>query len=281
MKLCDYGCGQEAKYQFKNGKWCCSKRHNSCPEIRRKQSEKIQNRTEGEKEKISKKFRGKNNPFYGKICYWAGKVGPKKGMKDSEETKKKKSKTMKITQKGEGNNNWKGGYSKEHIPRYDCFEKELCLIEEIRRNKNDKNILEVKCAYCGNWCIPKDLEVYERIRSVKHLGDTRLYCSDKCKQECPIYGQYKYPKDHKPATSREVQPELRQMRFKIDNHTCQKCGKHQDELDVALHCHHLEGIRWEPLESADLDKVITLCKNCHLKVHKIEGCGYYDMRCPD
>jgi len=24
MKLCDYGCGQEAKYQFKNGKWCCS-----------------------------------------------------------------------------------------------------------------------------------------------------------------------------------------------------------------------------------------------------------------
>jgi len=31
MKLCEYGCGQEAKYQLKNGKWCCSKSSNSCP----------------------------------------------------------------------------------------------------------------------------------------------------------------------------------------------------------------------------------------------------------
>ncbi len=30
MKLCEYGCGQEAKYQFKNGKWCCSNSHKSC-----------------------------------------------------------------------------------------------------------------------------------------------------------------------------------------------------------------------------------------------------------
>jgi hypothetical protein len=31
-KLCDYGCGQPALYQFKNGKGCCSKSHNSCSE---------------------------------------------------------------------------------------------------------------------------------------------------------------------------------------------------------------------------------------------------------
>lgn len=31
MELCDYGCGQEAKYFFKNGKQCCSKNHGSCP----------------------------------------------------------------------------------------------------------------------------------------------------------------------------------------------------------------------------------------------------------
>jgi len=28
--LCDYGCGQEAVYQFKNGKWCCSKTVYKC-----------------------------------------------------------------------------------------------------------------------------------------------------------------------------------------------------------------------------------------------------------
>lgn len=29
--LCEYGCGQEAEYQLKNGKWCCCKSQNSCP----------------------------------------------------------------------------------------------------------------------------------------------------------------------------------------------------------------------------------------------------------
>jgi len=56
MILCDYGCGQEAKYQFKNGRWCCSKSFDTCPAT------------------IQKRL-GSNNPFYGK--------------KHSEETKKK------------------------------------------------------------------------------------------------------------------------------------------------------------------------------------------------
>ena len=30
-QLCDYGCGQIAKYQFRKGKVCCSKHFNSCP----------------------------------------------------------------------------------------------------------------------------------------------------------------------------------------------------------------------------------------------------------
>ena len=29
--LCDYGCGQEAKYFFKNGKKCCSEYIFGCP----------------------------------------------------------------------------------------------------------------------------------------------------------------------------------------------------------------------------------------------------------
>lgn len=36
--ICSYGCGQEAKYPFKNGKWCCSESWNSCPEIKTKNS---------------------------------------------------------------------------------------------------------------------------------------------------------------------------------------------------------------------------------------------------
>jgi len=30
MQICDYGCGKQAKYKFKNGGYCCSHNHNSC-----------------------------------------------------------------------------------------------------------------------------------------------------------------------------------------------------------------------------------------------------------
>ena len=39
MNICDYGCGQEAKFQLRSGKWCCCESYNKCPEIRRKNSE--------------------------------------------------------------------------------------------------------------------------------------------------------------------------------------------------------------------------------------------------
>ena len=35
-KLCDYGCGNIAKYKFDNKKVCCSKSQNSCPEVKSK-----------------------------------------------------------------------------------------------------------------------------------------------------------------------------------------------------------------------------------------------------
>ena len=40
IKLCDYGCGQQATHQFGNGKWCCSKYFSSCPEFKRYKTQK-------------------------------------------------------------------------------------------------------------------------------------------------------------------------------------------------------------------------------------------------
>jgi len=50
-KLCEYGCGQKATHQFKNGKWCCSKIRQQCPQLRNNHS---------------KKMSGENNPMYNK-----------------------------------------------------------------------------------------------------------------------------------------------------------------------------------------------------------------------
>jgi len=38
MIICNYGCGQEAKYQFKNKKWCCKSSANKCPNVRKNNS---------------------------------------------------------------------------------------------------------------------------------------------------------------------------------------------------------------------------------------------------
>jgi len=287
MKICEYGCGQEANYQFKNGKWCCGSHWTKCPAQR-------------------KRFEGENNHFYGKqhteenkeICRQTNKGKPawNKGLERTEEEKKNISEATKEAMQRpevkellkhrpnfskENHPKWSGGYYNKGIPLYNTYASQIDYAEECRRNKDDKNVLEVKCAYCGRWFIPNVRQIYERVRALKgtNYGEQRIYCSDKCKFECPIYHQILYPKGFQKETSREVQPELRQMRFKVDNYTCQSCGKHQDELLVPLHCHHIEGIRWEPLESADVDKCITVCKTCHLEIHKKEGCGYHDLRC--
>jgi hypothetical protein len=285
--LCEYGCGNEAKYQFKNGKWCCSSHRLKCPSQRKRQI-------------------GTNNPFYGKNHSTKtkndisqknkGKDPWNRGIPRTEEEKEKISEktkegmnrpeikeklNSKTILKGDKHPKWNGGYYNKGIPLFNTYSHQLCWVEEIRQDPKDKNILQTKCAYCGKWFRPTVAQIYERIRSLngKNYGEQRIYCSDKCKQECPIFHQISYPKGFKSATSREVQPELRQLRFKKDNYTCQKCGKHQNELTEGLHCHHIEGVRWEPLESADIDKVITLCKSCHKKVHQTEGCSYYDLKC--
>jgi len=95
MKLCDYGCGEEAKYQFKNSKWCCEVHWSRCPEIRKKNSEEK-----------------KNNP----VKYWLDKKRPDlsklmQGHIVKEKTKKK------ISNKHIGKVPWNKGktniYSKE------------------------------------------------------------------------------------------------------------------------------------------------------------------------
>ena len=142
---------------------------------------------------------------------------------------------------------------------------------KCRKNKEDNNLIEVKCMYCDRWYIPSSKSIQHKIRAIsgKQAGECNLYCSDECKHACPTYGQRLYPKGHKISTSREVQPELRKLVFLRDNYTCQKCNA----KDKELHCHHYEGIEVNPVESADIDNCITLCVDCHHEVHTKDKCG--------
>ena len=96
--------------------------------------------------------------------------------------------------KGENHSSWKGGYHSKNIPLYDTYAHQISYTEEVRRNKEDKNIIEVKCTYCGKWYILTATNMKDRIRALNEngYGEVRLYCSNECKKECPIFSKIKY-----------------------------------------------------------------------------------------
>jgi len=162
--------------------------------------------------------------------------------------------------------------------KYDLYVDKL-TVDELPRLADDNVSLEVVCKYCGKYIIPTTKEILCRIGALNgHSdGDCFIYCSQGCKDSCPIFKKIKYPKGFKKTTSREVNSIVRQMCFKRDNWECQICGLSQNE--VPLHCHHIEGYTKNPLIGNDIDNVITLCKMCHKKVHKLPECNYHELRC--
>lgn len=171
-------------------------------------------------------------------------------------------------------------YQKGRMIQNEKIIEKLNFCEYLR--ENNKKEIEVRCAYCGDWHVPKRRILIDRMRYIEGeiKCESRSYCSEKCKSSCPIFNKQLYPEGYSPASSREVQPELRQMVFKRDNYSCQKCGLHKDELDISLHCHHIYPLNESPITSADIDECETLCVSCHKWKHQnIPGCGYGELKC--
>ncbi len=183
-----------------------------------------------------------------------------------------------LKNRGKYSNFWKGGVKDLDIPLYDTFANKLSLYNNVEPIKNnDLIVLGVGCVYCDKVYAPSLSEVIRRLSAIKGRakGDQNFYCSTNCKKACPTFGQRLYPKGFKPATSREVQPQLRKLVLKRDNYTCQIC----EDTEQQIHCHHIDPVALNPIESVDVDNCITLCKNCHKKVHKLPGCGYHELKC--
>jgi hypothetical protein len=177
--------------------------------------------------------------------------------------------------KGVNNKGWKGGKS---VVWFDTYARQLQPIELVRRDPESTNHLQIKCAYCGRWFSPNLRQVSDRIAAISGKRglstENRFYCSQPCKRNCGVFRTKTFVKTGGQATSREVQPELRQIVFERDLWECQICG---DENN--LHCHHIEGVAQNPIESADVDNCVTLCKTHHKLVHSKVGCRYSDLKC--
>jgi len=149
-------------------------------------------------------------------------------------------------------------------------------IEESPRPAKDKLHIEVKCRYCGKYFIPTYQQLASRVRALNSIeygsGEHNIYCSTLCKHTCPLFNWHEHYGSRTPTI--EVPKDLRQIVFKRDKYICRKCGKRH----VSLHCHHIIPKVYEPLLAADPDNCITLCKECHKKVHQQPGCTSGDLR---
>ena len=164
MKMCDYGCGKEAKHPLKNGKWCCEKDWRSCPESREKNSKRmkeIQNRSEVKANKSKKS---------------------KEVWKDPKiKEKHRKSLTHTIEQFQE---------------KYPFFSKK----EEMRYNpdKPEEKEIQVHCKYhkCknskekGGWFTPTKEQIWRRRDALEHDDGNDgcyFYCPGGCERKCCLY----------------------------------------------------------------------------------------------
>jgi len=238
---CEYGCGQEAKHQFKNGKWCCSKSVNSCKLMKLKNS----------------------NANRGKIIYKETRLkmrNSRLGKKDSKETRERKS----ISRKGEKN----PMYGKIHPLRKtanDIINEHpfFAMIEEIRDDP-ETNDVQVRCKLntCSRWFTPTYDQIRYRIYALENTnGNDGLffYCSDECKNKCSVYNikpSRIINNTEKLYTQAEYQT-FRRFVLERDEYICQFCG------EPAKHVHHERPQKLEPFFSLDPDFAWSSCEVCH------------------
>lgn len=158
---------------------------------------------------------------------------------------------------------------------YSNFCDRLTIEEQPRETKD--GFLEVKCANssCRKYFTPINSHVHRRLQSLKgcQTGENRLYCSEKCKQECSLFGQKKYPKGFKPESlNTEFPAFVKKEIFKRDKYECQICGRTHD-----LQAHHEFPGATHHMLSKDVKNGITLCKECHIKVHLLPGCSFKEI----
>lgn len=222
---------------------------------------------------------GKKNPAFGKEVSEETRQKhsvANKGKVRSEETRNKISLARKGRFKGARCNSWKGGVIKNGLPLYTTYAQQISFADRVRKCINDKGIvlMEVNCSKCGGWFIPSINEVNNRIAALngRKRGESRLYCSQKCKDNCEVYGKvaehYIDIKNNSERiyTSNELNIWSTEVLERANN-KCEICGK------SAEHAHHIQPKKLEPGFALDPENGFAVCEKCHYKYGHSEECS--------
>lgn len=154
----------------------------------------------------------------------------------------------------------------------DC--KDVLTIEESPK-EDEEGFLLVKCKYCKEYFRPTSSAVNNRISALnsnrRGFGEKSLYCSNKCKKDCPTY-HAKSNVVYKRDTNYSKQ--AREIVLELADNQCEICGE-ENNLEV----HHIKPFKTNLLEAYDIDNLVCLCSRCHKEYgHSSKGCRLQDIK---
>lgn len=165
-------------------------------------------------------------------------------------------------------------YRKEYNSRpakYETYAHKL-TVEESPKCDEDGQLL-VRCTKCGSYFAPTNREINNRVSALegRGSGESRLYCSQECKDSCEIYWVTYDPYakhasvERDPAWAKRIKEEA--------NYVCERCGSKEN-----LEAHHEIPMKMNSELVNDEMNGICLCHDCHMKAHSESGCTLADLR---
>jgi len=151
---------------------------------------------------------------------------------------------------------------------FSIYAPQLTIEEDPKDDGTGK--LMCRCTKCREYFYPTFYAVRSRSSSLKghQLGECRLYCSDECKESCPIFRRHKLPEGQlniKLASRCNQKLNKRQLLdLQVDEYGynfCEKCGKRFDERDLIIH--HNIRVSDDHREADNMSHQILVCKEHH------------------
>lgn len=300
--LCNYGCGREAKFQFKNGKWCCEKMWQRCPVYRRKVSEQCKGRPSP--------IKGKKRPVsvvkkmsVSMIKYWSNNENREKQSErikkvcKKDKVKKRKAVAAKKQWAIKGfkdkmsvihKTSWEKNYDKmvnksfrrtiKYLKfKYTTFSK----VEDMRYNPGqiDEKEIQVRCKNhnCVNskekdgWFTPTGRQIECRITSLERPDGNEssyFYCSEKCKEECRLFGKRVSQLIKEDEIVLDIEgPLYSSEEYNIYRQEVLRRANYKCEYcdKPATYVHHGKPQKLEPFFALDPDWGVACCRKCHYK----------------
>lgn len=142
--------------------------------------------------------------------------------------------------------------------------------------EDEDGLLMCLCNKCKKYFYPNLTSVIQRITSLKgqQPGESRLYCSNNCKQGCSLYhAKSKSPLylGNKPSQTELDIWRKQVLQNQLDEfgiNFCEICNSKKD-----LRSHHIEPQKLMPEYALDPINGMILCKICHSKYGHSEECS--------